>query len=140
MELSARLYNCARCHAQVLICSSCDRNNIYCISTCSRLMRALSRRMAGKRYQKSLRGRQMHAKRQQRYRARKKIVTHHTSSFQPSNDVLPPKPNERIKPPMRGDIYCHFCGNLCSPFIRRGYLRRTEQRATHLSSHWPQAP
>jgi hypothetical protein len=140
MELSVRLYNCACCRAQVLICSRCDRNNIYCISTCSQQMRAMSLRMAGQRYQKNLRGRQMHARRQQRYRAQKKIVTHHTSPLQPPNDVLPPKPPERIKQPMKGDIYCHFCGNPCSPFIRRGYLHRPDQRASHVSSRWPQAP
>jgi hypothetical protein len=140
MELTARLYNCVRCHAQVRICSRCDRNNIYCISTCSRQSRVLSLRMAGKRYQNSLRGRQMHARRQQRYRAQKKIVTHHSSLPQPPNDLLPPKPNDRIKQPARGDICCQFCGKPCSPFIRRGYLHRSDQRALHISSGWPRAP
>jgi hypothetical protein len=29
MESSARLFTCARCRAQVLICRRCDRGNIY---------------------------------------------------------------------------------------------------------------
>lgn len=140
MELTARLYSCAHCYAQVLICSDCDRNNIYCISTCSKLRRTLSLRRAGKRYQQSYRGRQMHAKRQRQYRAQKKIVTHHTSPPQSPNDVLPPKLNEPIKQPIKGDIYCHFCGNRCSPFIRRVYLHRSDQRASPVLSGWPQAP
>jgi hypothetical protein len=30
METDARLFNCARCHRQVVICSRCDRGNLYC--------------------------------------------------------------------------------------------------------------
>jgi len=29
MQSSARLFNCARCRRQVVICSHCDRGNIY---------------------------------------------------------------------------------------------------------------
>ena len=32
---TARLYLCARCQDQVLICSCCDRANIYCARECA---------------------------------------------------------------------------------------------------------
>ena len=75
MESTARLYNCARCHCQVIICSYCDRGNIYCDKSCADLARKTSLRKAGKRYQRSYRGRLKHAERQRHYRARCKKVT-----------------------------------------------------------------
>ena len=141
MELSARLYNCVGCHILVTICSPCDRNNIYCGSTCSRAARARSCYLACQRYQKSLRGRHKHAKRQQRYRERlKKKVTHHTSPVLPPRVVLPRKPNERISEAVKDHLHCHFCGNPCSAFLRRDYLRRSGKNSLRRSSSWPLAP
>jgi hypothetical protein len=57
MHNSARLFNCARCRRQVAICSHCDRGNIYCDKRCSQAARRRSCRQAGKRYQKTRRGR-----------------------------------------------------------------------------------
>lgn len=134
MEPSARLYNCARCYCLVTICSICDRNNIYCGSTCSRIARVQSCRLASHCYQRTLRGRQKHADRQRRYRERQKNkVTHHSSPVLPSRVVLPRKPNERISEAMRGHYHCHFCGKPCSPLFRRGFLRHSSSR----SSFWP---
>ena|SRR3989338_11394003 len=141
MELSGRLFNCVRCHALVTICSPCDHNNIYCGSTCSRAARLKSCSMASKRYQKSHRGRLKHAARQRHYRGRQKIkVTHHSSPVLPSHAVLPPQPNELISEAMSSQPRCHFCKKLCSPFLRRGFLRHSGQNSSPRSATWPLAP
>ena len=141
MEPSARLYYCAGCHIQVIICSPCDRNNMYCGSMCSRAARIQSRQLASRRYQQSLRGRHTHANRQRRYRVRQKNkVTHHTSPVLPPRVVVPHKPNERVSEVARGDIPCHFCGKVCSPFLRHDYLRHSGRNSSPRSSSWPLAP
>jgi hypothetical protein len=38
-DATARLFLCARCRAQVLICSCCDRGNIYCGEGCAEEIR-----------------------------------------------------------------------------------------------------
>ena len=82
----ARLFLCARCRRQVLICSVCDRGQQYCNVRCSGLARDESLRAAGRRYQQSRRGRHCHAERQRRYRRRRRegacreIVTHQGSA------------------------------------------------------------
>lgn len=141
MELSGRLYNCARCHMLVIICSPCDHNNIYCGSTCSLAARVQSCYLASCRYQHTLRGRKKNAERQRRYRERvRKKVTHHTSPVLPPRVVVPRKPNERILEAVNGHFHCHFCGKPCSPFLRRGYLHDSLQNLPPLSSSWPLAP
>jgi hypothetical protein len=133
MELSARLYNCVRCHIQVIICSPCDRNNIYCGSTCSRAARQTSCKMASKRYQKTHRGRLKNAERQRRYRRHQKNkVTHHSSPVLPPHVVLPGQSYERISEALSGHYHCHFCGKPCSPLFRSDYLRHSWSR----SSFW----
>ena len=87
---AARLFVCLRCRAQVLVCSHCDRGQIYCAGACAQEARQRSRQAAGKRYQATYRGRLNHAARAGRYRARQKIVTHQGSPPQPRNDVVPP--------------------------------------------------
>jgi hypothetical protein len=42
MDTDARLFNCARCHRQVVICSRCDRGNLYCGSQCAQSARGES--------------------------------------------------------------------------------------------------
>jgi hypothetical protein len=79
MQNTARLFTCARCRAQVLICSRCDRGHIYCGPRCSQQARRESLRAAGRRYQHSRRGRLTHAERQHRYRRRPHKVTHQGS-------------------------------------------------------------
>ena len=63
----ARLFLCARCRRQVLICSRCDRGQRYCGARCSGPARRESLRAAGRRYQQTRRGRHCHAERQRRY-------------------------------------------------------------------------
>jgi hypothetical protein len=57
MRETARLFLCAGCRAQVVICGHCDRNNRYCGRDCAQAARRASLRAAGKRYQRSRRGR-----------------------------------------------------------------------------------
>lgn len=139
MELSARLYNCACCNQQVILCSHCDRGNRYCFDGCSEAARRESLRDAGRSYQDSNQGRLKHAQRQARYRAR-----------QASVDSAPPPPSEKVThqgsdqdtpsasietDEQRGEddgfdsLYrCHCCGRAVDPYLRPGYLRY--QRAT----------
>ena len=127
MERSARLYNCARCHHQVMICSHCDRGNIYCSKSCAEQTRNRSLRAAGKRYQSTRHGRFKHAERQHRYRSRRKKVTHQGSPEPPSNDPLDPRPEAPASVAITEveHIRCHFCGRLCSPFLRLDFMHRT---------------
>lgn len=128
---SARLYHCARCHAQVLICSCCDHGNIYCASDCAKEARRSAQREAGRRYQATHRGRCNHAKRMGDYRARQKKVTHQGSLPLPSDDFISEgtaiTPSTARSPsPFAGEslLRCHWCGRRCSPFVRTGFLRR----------------
>jgi hypothetical protein len=88
--LSARLFLCAGCRAQSVICSCCDRGQIYCAGDCAARARHRAQRAAGQRCQTSRRGRLAHADRTRRYRARCKKVTHHGSPEPLPDDLLPP--------------------------------------------------
>jgi hypothetical protein len=131
---SARLFLCARCQDQVLICSCCDRGNIYCARECAEESRRNAQREAGRRYQSSHGGRCNHAKRAREYRARQKKVTHQGSLPQPPDDLIsessvltPSTARSRRSPPCfpgESSWRCHWCGRPCSPFVRNGFLRR----------------
>ena len=92
-EQTGRLFLCARCQAQVLVCSQCDRGQRYCASDCADITRLNRQREAGKRYQQSRAGRHKHAARMHQWRKRRaaaaKIVTHHGSQVPPADAVLP---------------------------------------------------
>ena len=121
---SARLYQCARCTCQVIICSSCDRSNIYCNTGCAKQSRVLNHRKSNKLYQTSQKGKQKHAQRQRRYRARQaNKVTEHGSIILPPCGLLPDKPNEAITPPKSAVTCCSLCGVTVSYSLRSGYLR-----------------
>lgn len=130
MEAVGRFFLCGRCRTQVLICSDCDRGQSYCSGACSQLVRCASVREAGRRYQRSRRGRFAHAQRMRRYRARQEKVTHQ-GSLPPSVDALlavdlaatatstSPVCPSLIVPAW----HCHFCTCCCSEFVRRDFLR-----------------
>ena len=135
MQSSARLFNCARCRCQVVICSHCDRGNLYCGKRCSQAARRQSVRAAGERFQKSRRGRFAHAERQRRYRRRRRQkVTHQGSLPGPPDETLPVESRtsaERGEVPaaVAGEgIRCHLCGRLCSEFVRQGFKPRRPAR------------
>ena len=129
----ARFFLCVRCRAQVLICSCCDRGQIYCADGCAGLARRERQRAAGQRYQTSHRGRLAHALRARRYRARQKNVTHQGSLPPPPDDLLSlgsavtagksPSPSPDVFP-RRSAWHCHWCGCRCPQFVRHGFLRR----------------
>ena len=72
MDPPARLFLCARCRTQVVLCSHCDRGNRYCGRPCRRLAREAARRDSASRYQRSWRGRLAHAERSRRWRQRRR--------------------------------------------------------------------
>jgi hypothetical protein len=71
MDRPARLYLCARCRVQVVLCSRCDRGNRYCGQQCRHQAREQARRETAQRYQRSWRGRIVHAQRSRRWRQRR---------------------------------------------------------------------
>lgn len=138
MEHTARIFNCARCHRQVIICSCCDRGNIYCSSACSLEARQESMRFAGKRYQNTYQGRLNHAKRQKRYMEQKlKKMTHQGSQGIITNDLLLVIKNEDLKIISRDGLRCHFCGCNCKKLLRTSFLDR---RKIFTSGIWPLGP
>ena len=130
MNPIGRLYLCACCRKQTIICSPCDRNQIYCSSNCAQSVRRQSVREAGRRYQTSDRGRLAHAQRMRRYRARQENVTHQGSSIPSTDDKSSPPDAEcqagSITPPMKSihtrPWHCQACGRICSEFVRNGFL------------------
>ena len=134
MKPSARMYQCARCHSQVVICRQCDRGNVYCAGGCADNARAASQRRASKRYRSSRRGRHANAERQRRFRQRgQEKVTHQGSSGMKRGVLLSfalNKPAVRYEQPRYGvetAIHSHFCQRECSPFLRRDFLRPPER-------------
>jgi hypothetical protein len=132
---SARLFLCAGCRAQVLICRCCDRGQVYCAGACGPRARHRAQRDAGRRYQSSRRGRLAHAARARRYRGRSKNVTHHGSPPPQSDDLLPLGPPEIAgdaaapdERPRRPTAHCHWCGRRCQVLVRQGFLRRRGPR------------
>jgi len=71
MDQPARLYLCARCRVQVILCSRCDRGNRYCGRQCRHQAREQARRETAQRYQRSWHGRIAHAQRSRRWRQRR---------------------------------------------------------------------
>ena len=124
---------------QVVICSCCDRGQIYCAGDCARQARRHSLKCAGQRYRNSTTGRRRHAARQGRYRARCKKVTHHGSPPPPADDLLPPGSAKSASDaiasedrPRRTVAHCHWCGRRCPELLRQGFLRRRGRRRDRL--------
>ena len=134
--VSARLYLCAGCRRQVLICSCCDRGHIYCSGDCAPRARRLSLRAAGRRYQTSRWGRLAHAARARRYRAaRGKKVTHHGAPLRPPDALLasgsPAITSDAqawTDRPSPSALHCHWCGRRCLDLVRQVFLRRRRRR------------
>ena len=121
---TARLYHCARCHAQTMICRCCDRGNVYC-PECALPAHQEARRRASQRYQKSRQGQLHHAARQRRYREKQTEKMTHNGSLEAESPVAhSTKQNPSISWHLAAAeiIGCHFCGEICSPFLRADYL------------------
>ena len=87
---SGRLFLCARCRGQAIVCRCCDRGQIYCGAECARQARQEAQHAAAKRYAASPRGKRRQAGRSRRYRRRQReIITHQGSPPSPAGDLLP---------------------------------------------------
>lgn len=130
-----RYFLCARCRLQVLVCRSCDRGQIYCSSDCSVASRKESLRRASRTYQRSRLGARNHARRQRRYRARQKKVTHHGSPpvsllaaclaallvvrcLRARGLVFDTKPETSASTTANDSPCCHFCGRPVTELVR----------------------
>ena len=119
-----RMFLCGRCRAQVVLCSRCDRGNMYCGAACSQARRRESVRAAGKRYQDSRAGRFAHAARSRQYRAGRQNVTHHGSAVAPASALLAPAAVLLLSPSASVLIArCSRCGAPRSSAVRLGWLR-----------------
>lgn len=129
MDPSARLYHCARCHRQVILCRRCDRGQVYCAAECARQARRDSLRRAGASYRETWPGRLNNALRQRRFRARQQKVTHQgsvplaTPAVLDTPRQLPDRVWSRSQAGPAETLNCHRCGCICSPFLRRDFLR-----------------
>lgn len=132
MTTSTRLFNCLRCHQQVMLCQSCDHGQRYCAGQCRYKARKTSLKRANQKYQNSLKGRFNNAERQSRFRRRQKqkekIVTDQGSPSTPSHDLLSSKlcvPENTLKRSSNTVKFtCHFCGAVAGPFFRVRFLKK----------------
>lgn len=138
MESSARLYHCAKCHAQVMICQNCDRGNRYCFEGCAAKARVESFKRASEKYRLTRQARLDNAARQKAFRLRQKQkVTHQGSQQSPTHDVLlnttnkPDKTTKTTK--LSTSPICHHCGCPCSHFLRLNFINtnRYVSRSLH---------
>ncbi len=130
MENAGRLFLCHCCRIQVVVCSRCDRGQIYCAGDCAEMARKASLREAGQRYQKSRRGRFKHAERTRRYRLRQQKVTHRGSMPPAQSDLLAANSAVGREAATAGStatsqtVCCHFCGTRHSGLLRQDFLHR----------------
>jgi hypothetical protein len=136
--VSARVFVCARCQAEVLVCSVCDRGRRYCGGECSAQARRASLREAGRRYQSGRAGRFAHARRARRYRQRElhrtssspapapvaKIVTHQSSQAMDAGDVLAAKSDvaQTAGCEEPAQWHCCWCRRTGRSEVRRSFL------------------
>jgi hypothetical protein len=151
-ECPARIFLCACCRLQVLVCSHCDRGQIYCPDQCAAATRRALQREAGRRYQQSRAGRFKHAARTRRWRERRcvvaKKVTHQGSPHAPLDVVLPviatTHPNATTGPHTTGAPFlaitavpapnpwrCRWCCTNCVAQVRLGFLRHHREYLTN---------
>ena len=125
-----RTYLCVSCYQRAIICSQCDRGQIYCSRDCASRVRHSRLREAGRRYQATDRGRRLHAERSRRYRERNQHVTHQGSAPEATareiivTDVVLAVPSSKQTRSAGNKVhYCHFCGCSASEFVRQRFLR-----------------
>ena len=132
---SARIYHCALCHQQVVLCRRCDFGNIYCLEGCADRARRRKCQEANRRYQKTYRGRLNAARRQTDYRKRQRqklpslsepeeIVTYQGSESAKAGLLIEETLGAFTSSSLRAILTCHGCGCRLDRFLRRGYLHR----------------
>ena len=143
MDQPARLFLCARCRVQVVLCSRCDRGNRYCGRHCRHQAREDARRQTARRYQRSWRGRIAHAQRSRRWRQRRAAAAEgddaHNVTHQGSQPGVAAAPLAAwthdsalidtaavgTPQPINGAPYwyCHRCGARQPAALRLGFVR-----------------
>jgi hypothetical protein len=103
--LRGRVFSCARCQVEVLVCIGCDRARRYCGSECSDQARRQAQHANGKRYQSSPAGSFAHARRSRRYRQRQRErLARQQPLPTPSSSSSPtPTPTPTPTPPANSD-------------------------------------
>ena len=141
----ARLFLCARCRHPVLLCSPCDRGQIYCCAQCSGAARKSAQTQAARRYQNGHAGRLAHAARTKRWRQRQRMrfvdprvrrddeqeIVTHQGSVQPTGDAplaaCDTEPSDCLTPTIQSDVdapwRCRRCSKVLSSWVRQGFLR-----------------
>ena len=136
--ISCRLFLCAGCRRQSLVCRRCDRGEVYCGRGCATEARRGWQREARRRHQATDRGRQMHAERSRKYRTRGRRVTDQgrasagiASAGHPS--VGHPAMKARIAVNIATGLgsACHRCGHSVADPFRLAPLRRPDRRPIH---------
>jgi hypothetical protein len=157
MDRVARLFLCARCRDQVLLCSHCDRGQQYCSRTCSSVSRRERRRQTAQRYQNSRGGQLKHAARTACWRQKRRSlrqasvgdidkVTHQGCPAASADASLlaceTPSACELIivagsakdtVPAIAGTVslavlVCRRCTQPLLPHVRQGFLRASSHR------------
>jgi len=156
----ARLFLCARCRVPVLLCSPCDRGQIYCCAQCSGEARKSAQTQAARRYQNGRTGRLAHAARSKRWRQRQRtrsadlqllrddeqeIVTHQGSIEPAGNaplvacDIEPGNPLTQATLTTQASIQacwrCRRCSKEISSWVRQGFLRHAVAPRRLVASH-----
>jgi len=167
--LRGRVFACARCQFEVLVCIGCDRGRRYCGSQCSEQARRQAQRADGKRYQSSPAGSFAHARRSQRYRQRRREWLARQQSLPPP-PPSPPPPTPTPTPPANSDASvgsqqpcaggvltaqlvvapatgcdewrrpCHWCSRECHSVVRRDFPRRSRLAWQVSADHHRGAP
>lgn len=144
MEPTARLFQCALCHTQAIICSKCDHGQIYCSNDCSALARRKSLNTAGRRYQSTINGKRNHAARQARYEMKIKTnLTHHTSLISHQCAPMQQLENNAEKTEIdhiKTTLICCFCKRTVSEWLRNDFLERKNYKKPFRLPACPQAP
>lgn len=134
-----RFFLCNSCRRQVVICSRCDRGQVYCGRDCALEVRRRRQREARHRYQASECGRKLHADRSRRFRARGRRVTDqgptlgtpgHQQSEPARAAVTAVRP--AIINPARRLTACHCCGHPVPDRVRMGPIHRPCRRVITL--------
>jgi hypothetical protein len=133
--LCSRLFLCLHCRQQVVICSRCDRGQVYCGRACASEGRQSRQREARRHYQASERGRQMHADRSRRYRARGRRVTDQGPALVASPDRQPEPAHAATMPVQPAASVatgrltaCYRCGTPVSNMVRQSPIHRPRRR------------
>jgi hypothetical protein len=128
----------------VVLCSDCDHGDIYCFDGCSEKQREQSLRVANKSYRNTFNGKRNAARRQARFRTRKR---ERVAESPPPNNKVTHQGSEVASPPvpMAFDLRvgglamnrCHCCGKPVDGFLRRGGIRH---HAPIVPDHFPLTP